>query len=1126
MDHFLWHHTMTTTVVLLAILAIRRLLAGRLSPALRHLLWGFVPLALWMPLIYLKVEDRGQTTVDRKYITHEPEAVLPTFTPINEASSETKYEPRFFPLKKETSSVAAEFIPTTPVKPTPAPKIEPKRELPSFAWIITAIWLCGVVSLSTLFVYRIVAFRRRLRFATPVAEENVLRILDQCKTRLNIQRNVRLYECSRLAAPILVGIFKPRILLPKNGRPWPDAALTPLFLHELAHLRRQDIFTTLAASLFCIAYWFNPLVWLAARLMSDDAEEAADRLALRDSLSAERAAYSRSLIEFAERFHVKSPLPRYVGLGILPLSPPHRKRNSTRLSRRIEMIHEHKKWNRFTALLAVMLCVGTCIAVLTRIQYVQAQYEEKQQPTDSAVDTPQPAKPIEPVRDTKVVKIKGRVILPDGESTEGLALRLSGLGQSGWTSGGGGVEPDGAFTLSAPENTACAISVHDRKNRFAVPYKIVVVGKESPKETIYFQMKKAIQLTAKFVDETTGEPIPGLRITLAQKIEKTRAKDRDKEVDFDMQSDQQGSFQTQILPGKYTISIDHRAIYPGELEKGRYARSFTVKPDETSVEMEFKIPTPFVGKVVSPQGNPVRNRRVAIMSSDRSNLLKPSVFTETNFNGIFRSVVPPVDVTVEVYERGGDQFYAWFGNELAGAKEHTFQLVESTIAQGRLVDAKTKEPLASRLFYYWEKNPADPKQHSFMPSFATTKADGTFSIELNPTLSYDLFTVYGRDSYAPASTYWPRIDLASIEPKEDMDLGDLVVDSEKARMEPPDEPQTPGVRTAVMQEMEKQRKRILSNEKRSLLMILYTPQMQETVDELLKHQEDGLLKEFAITPICSDTLAPEDQRLLEEDDSTLKKQFDETQFVIALDPCDNYFDGAEEYHMNFKELRGEQDSPWKDVPPDEVAPSNDAWKANPKYFDLAILHYFLADHLKKLADKNSAVFQIILGESKENDTGKSLVALVAEKVKSLGGEDSHDGGFQEALKNLAEENKMEIVSQPQISTLKDMPAFVVVTSDPEKAETMLMLSWNERKKSYNDDNPMILLELQLEKTVKTVSGVPALNKVPALSKAFESTTEQTYQWNTLASLTEGAPLLLSGTLDGREFVLFVSVKRP
>ncbi len=476
MDHPLGYHTMTATVIVLAILGIRRLLAGRLSPALRHLLWGFVPLALWMPLINVPIEH------------HEPEAVLPILTPsIHETLPETKYEPepRFFPTKKVTSSVAAEIIPSTPVethpKPSPAPIIEPKWELPSLAWICTAIWLCGVVSLSTLFVYRIVAFRRRLRFATPVVEENALRILDRCKTRLHVRRSVRLYECSRLAAPILVGIFKPRILLPKNGRPWPDAALTPLFLHELAHLRRQDIFSTLAASLFCIAYWFNPLFWLAARLMSDDAEEAADRLALRDSLAMERAAYSRSLIEFAERFHVKSPLPRYVGLGILPLSPPHRKRNSTRLSRRIEMIHENKKWNRFTALLAVMLCVGTCVAALTRIQYVQAQYDATKQADDSVADTPQPAKAIEPVRDTKVVKIKCRVILPDGESTEGLAPRLSGLGQSGWTSSGGGVEPDGTFTLSAPENTACAISVHDRKNRFAAPYKIVVVGKESPK---------------------------------------------------------------------------------------------------------------------------------------------------------------------------------------------------------------------------------------------------------------------------------------------------------------------------------------------------------------------------------------------------------------------------------------------------------------------------------------------------------------------------------------------------------------------------------------------------------------------------------------------------------------------
>jgi beta-lactamase regulating signal transducer with metallopeptidase domain len=66
--------------------------------------------------------------------------------------------------------------------------------------------------------------------------------------------------------PMVWGLFRPVLLLPAvphAGRRRLEAVL----LHELAHVRRRDALTQLVAELARAVYWFNPLVWIAARQM-------------------------------------------------------------------------------------------------------------------------------------------------------------------------------------------------------------------------------------------------------------------------------------------------------------------------------------------------------------------------------------------------------------------------------------------------------------------------------------------------------------------------------------------------------------------------------------------------------------------------------------------------------------------------------------------------------------------------------------------------------------------------------------------------------------------------------------------------------------------------------------------
>jgi len=54
-----------------------------------------------------------------------------------------------------------------------------------------------------------------------------------------------------------------------------------VYLHELAHLRRGDLWIHTVVSLLMVFHWFNPMLWLALFFLKADAELAADAMALK-----------------------------------------------------------------------------------------------------------------------------------------------------------------------------------------------------------------------------------------------------------------------------------------------------------------------------------------------------------------------------------------------------------------------------------------------------------------------------------------------------------------------------------------------------------------------------------------------------------------------------------------------------------------------------------------------------------------------------------------------------------------------------------------------------------------------------------------------------------------------------
>jgi hypothetical protein len=107
------------------------------------------------------------------------------------------------------------------------------------------------------------------------------------------------------------------VLLPLDAQHWPSERLEAVLLHEFAHVRRCDFLSQLLAEGVCAFLWFNPLAWLGARALREDAESAADDVVLRSGIRP--SSYAEELFLIAAEIAKK---PRQLTLPGVPTMNP------------------------------------------------------------------------------------------------------------------------------------------------------------------------------------------------------------------------------------------------------------------------------------------------------------------------------------------------------------------------------------------------------------------------------------------------------------------------------------------------------------------------------------------------------------------------------------------------------------------------------------------------------------------------------------------------------------------------------------------------------------------------------------------------------------------------------------
>ena len=118
----------------------------------------------------------------------------------------------------------------------------------------------------------------RLRRASRVIDDGpIAEACARLAESLRIGRRVTVAVCERIAAPVLVGIVRPIILLPPAALTgWSPDEIEMVLLHELAHVRRWDNLVNLVQRFVESLLFFHPAVWLVSSWVRREREACCD----------------------------------------------------------------------------------------------------------------------------------------------------------------------------------------------------------------------------------------------------------------------------------------------------------------------------------------------------------------------------------------------------------------------------------------------------------------------------------------------------------------------------------------------------------------------------------------------------------------------------------------------------------------------------------------------------------------------------------------------------------------------------------------------------------------------------------------------------------------------------------
>lgn len=296
-------------VLLVNLFARKWLTAGQMG-----LLWALVLIRLAIPYGFAPESSYSLTNLLVEFMEESTPAEPPR----------DAYTPEPWPVTDANSMPAAYVPPMNKIQ-----FLEPKTPEVSFTetlqeylitflvWflrILPPVWFVGALFILIRMLVTHWRFTRKINRLTAATDQRLIQLWNTCCEQVQFRRSVPLIVCDDISQPSVMGALRPKLLLPTDLTELTDNQLQLIMLHELAHLKRRDLWVNWCLFGLRLLHWWNPLYWLAATRYSSLREQSRDAMVLRwreqqdenNSESDHSREYSELLLTLAQRPDVRS----------------------------------------------------------------------------------------------------------------------------------------------------------------------------------------------------------------------------------------------------------------------------------------------------------------------------------------------------------------------------------------------------------------------------------------------------------------------------------------------------------------------------------------------------------------------------------------------------------------------------------------------------------------------------------------------------------------------------------------------------------------------------------------------------------------------------------------------------